>query len=211
MKITAVKIYDFAESIAASGLPMAAQYEAADFTETAGNIDNNRNAAVHFCRIFRLASNPGNSGHANALKGITVAMNVSGTIKWWEQAQRYHFFTIVSSQSTMHRLIRMDFDDCMSDKVLPEVKEFCGKMVEKYNRQEIDFDTLVDNMPLGIVLTARVTTNYLQLRTMYQQRKEHKYHEWKPFIEWVKTLPMAEQLITVDDKKCNCKKENKCK
>ncbi len=176
MQITGVNVYDFAESIAASGFPMAAQYNAENFADTTENIDHNRNAAVHFCRAFRLAGAAANSGHPNFLKGITVSMNVSGTIKWWEQAQRYHFLTIVSSQSTMHRLDRMDFDECMSEKVLPEVKDFCCKLLDRYNLREIDFDTLVDNMPLGIVLTARVTTNYLQLRTIYNQRKCHKYH-----------------------------------
>ena len=199
MKIDNVKIYELAESIVASGLPMQDHYDEDTFDEhvfrVRGDFPPARN---QIDRAKQLASAQANSGHCNFLKGIIVAANISGTIKWWEQFQRYHFATIISSMSTMHRITRMSMECCMSEKVLPETKTRCGELVERYGRREIDFDTLIDNMPLGIVLTARVHTNYLQLRTIWNQRKNHKYHEWKPFCEWVETLPRAAEFITVD-------------
>ena len=43
--------------------------------------------------------------------------------------------------------------------------------------------------PAGMYLTARMTTNYQQLKTIYQQRKNHRLPEWRKFCEWCETLP----------------------
>lgn len=199
MRIDNVKIYELAESIVASGLPMQDRFDEDAFDETLSRVRGEfPSAQEQFRRAERLASAPANSGHCNYLKGVIVAANISGTIKWWEQFQRYHFATIISSMSTMHRITKMDLDCCFSEHVLKTTRDHCKWLVDMHQREQIDFDTLIDNMPLGIVLTARVQTNYLQLRTIWNQRKNHKYHEWKPFCDWVKTLPRAKELITVD-------------
>ena len=49
--------------------------------------------------------------------------------------------------------------------------------------------------PMGLELTARVTTNFLQLKTIYNQRKNHKLPEWLQFCEFIKSLPFAEEFI----------------
>ena len=42
----------------------------------------------------------------------------------------------------------------------------------------------------------RVSTNYMQLQTMYNQRKNHKLREdWGNFCKFVEGLPLAEMLI----------------
>lgn len=43
-------------------------------------------------------------------------------------------------------------------------------------------------------MTARMTTNYLQLLSIYHQRNTHRSDEWKEFCSWVKTLPMFKEL-----------------
>ncbi|MGL5767264.1 MAG: hypothetical protein ACRCX8_16655 [Sarcina sp.] len=49
---------------------------------------------------------------------------------------------------------------------------------------------IISNTPQGLMKTMRVTTNYLQLKTIYEQRKHHKLKEdWGYFCDWVKTLP----------------------
>ena len=49
--------------------------------------------------------------------------------------------------------------------------------------------------PAGCQITAGLTTNYRQLKTIYAQRKNHRLPEWREFCKWIETLPMAE-LIT---------------
>jgi hypothetical protein len=49
--------------------------------------------------------------------------------------------------------------------------------------------------PCGFKLTAGMTTNYRQLKTIYNQRKNHRLPEWRDFCTWITLLPFAE-LIT---------------
>lgn len=190
MNITAVKVYDLPESLVASGLPMCEQYSAKEF-ETAAEfttpIDRD------YQRAERLASMPDGSGHKTFLSGILVSMNVTATIKWWVQFQRYHHQQIVSSMSTMHRLRPMIFAGTAQfhNKVDERIIEVFNQLV----KSGADDETIAYSCPAGLELTARVSTNYLQLRTMYIQRKNHKLTEWREFCKWIETL-QCHELIT---------------
>ena len=76
------------------------------------------------------------------------------------------------------------------------------ELVELYNNAPTyeNFMLLVSNCPQGIELFMRVSTNYLQLRTIYKQRKNHKLREdWGAFCEWIETLPYANELIICEN------------
>ena len=45
------------------------------------------------------------------------------------------------------------------------------------------------NIPSGFELTAAMTTNYRQLKTIYQQRRNHALPDWQMFCDWIETLP----------------------
>ena len=149
----------------------------------------------HFKRAVKLANTPIGSGHGNFLTGILVAANITATVKWWQQLQRYHFAQIVSSQSTMHRLRRMIEENTIS---------FNGKtnnsviyaFLDLVKDESITDEQLAYSCPMGLELTARITTNYLQLKTMYHQRKNHKLQEWHEFCDFVEGLPYAKEFIT---------------
>lgn len=50
-------------------------------------------------------------------------------------------------------------------------------------------------LPEGYVQTRMVSLNYQVLRTMYNQRKNHKLLHWNTdFVNWVHTLPMSEWI-----------------
>jgi len=51
------------------------------------------------------------------------------------------------------------------------------------------------SVPSGLRLTAGITTNYLQLKTIYHQRKDHRLPEWREFCKWIEALPFS-GLIT---------------
>ena len=53
--------------------------------------------------------------------------------------------------------------------------------------------------PCGFKLTAGMTTNYRQLKTIYSQRKTHRLPEWREFCAWVETLPMFKELCLGGD------------
>ena len=49
--------------------------------------------------------------------------------------------------------------------------------------------------PVGFKLTAGMTTNYRQLKTIYSQRRNHRLPEWQAFCDWIETLPHSEFII----------------
>lgn len=52
------------------------------------------------------------------------------------------------------------------------------------------------NLPSGYEMNMTVVTNYLQLKTMYHQRKNHKLKEdWGAFVTMCEELPMFLELI----------------
>ena len=58
----------------------------------------------------------------------------------------------------------------------------------------------ISDCPMGAELFVRVSTNYKQLQTIYWQRKTHKLMEdWGAFIEFIKSLPYAKELIIGED------------
>ena len=146
-------------------------------------------------RMLKLSSCAPNSGHNNFESGILVSADITASVKWWEQFQRYHFKQLTSSMSSMHRLRDMvksgvvHFNEKTS-------KEVVSEFMKLINDDSVSDETLANSCPMGLELTARVTTNYLQLRTMYHQRKSHKLEEWHSFCEFIKTLPYAKELIT---------------
>ena len=53
-------------------------------------------------------------------------------------------------------------------------------------------------LPQSYNQRATLTMNYENIRNMYFARKNHKLDEWsKGFVEWVDTLPYAEELIKI--------------
>ena len=90
MEITQINVYGLKESIVASGLPMRDQYDESVFESQLLGMECDMGDR-HFNRACLLADNPTSSGHLTYLSGITVQMNITATVKWWEQWQRYHF------------------------------------------------------------------------------------------------------------------------
>ena len=140
--------------------------------------------------------NPG-TGHNNFLLGIIVQFDLTFTIKAWTEAERYHFMDIITSQSTMHRISKMDFDKTFIEYVDKRIEPILTELKEKYleTKDPEDYLKLLYSCPTGLKLTAGMTTNYLQLKTIYRQRSEHRLPEWRTFCEWLKTLPHSEWII----------------
>lgn len=153
--------------------------------------------------IERLAQSPRGSAHDNFLKGILARFDLTFTVKAWTEAERYHWFEIVSSQSTMHRISKMNYDKCMIEYVTENTVNEMKRLLEAYNEDpnSENYLRILYNCPVGLKLTAGISTNYQQLKTIYSQRKNHKLPEWRTFCEWIKTLPYSE-LITGEIQQC---------
>lgn len=179
--VSAVSIYGLLPSVQASKFPMSTGTNTSpEPTET----------------TYRLAQCEPGSGHDQFLTGIVVQFNLTFTNKAWVEAERYHFLDFVSSQSTMHRIAQFDLDQAYIDYVDPRVVEVMKGLVAEYNSDptpEKYLRVLYSN-PAGFRLTARMTTNYRQLKTIYRQRRNHRLPEWRAFCEWIETLPYSEWI-----------------
>lgn len=201
--INNVNVYGLEESVIASKYPMSV------------NISSLNSAITP--TVKKLAQCAKGTGHDNFLNGIVVQFDLSFTNKAWVEAERYHFLDFVSSQSTMHCITKFDLDkayikyvdqriiDIMKNKVdtynrlMLNIKEAKEKGQPTTNMQEyakIMYLEILYSNPCGFILTARMTTNYRQLKTIYTQRKNHRLPEWREFCKWIETLPYAKELIT---------------
>ena len=179
--VSSVSIYGLLPSVQASKFPMSTDTNTSpEPTET----------------TYRLAQCEPGSGHDQFLTGIVVQFNLTFTNKAWVEAERYHFLDFVSSQSTMHRIAKFDLDQAYISYVDPRMVEVMKALVAEYNSDptpEKYLRVLYSN-PAGFRLTARMTTNYRQLKTIYRQRRNHRLPEWRAFCEWIETLPYSEWI-----------------
>ena len=196
--VSNAKVFGLEDSIRAAKYPMSVDLSKVDESLTSG--------------ITALAQSKPGSGHDNWLNGVVVQFDLTLTNKAWVEAERYHFLDFVSSQSTMHRITKFDLDDAYNDYVDIRVVDIMKELVKEYNilckvPQTEDIERLKRDKylailytnPAGFRITARMTTNYRQLKTIYAQRKDHRLPEWRAFCKWIETLPYAE-LITEGDK-----------
>lgn len=182
-------VYGLDHAIKASGNPMRTVIDVSEVTEK----DIKRAVNLGNCRQ--------GEGHDNYLKGILVQLDVTAPLYWWKQAQRYHWFDYISSQSTMHCLLKFDIEKQCVSETNKEILGILKKLVDEYNQISDDdpnkkskWRELVASLPCGFCLGASMTTNYQQLKTMFNQRKYHKLKEWHTFCDWCLTLPRFSEL-----------------
>ena len=185
-----VKVFGLEDSIKASKYPMAP-----DINICNENITN---------AVKKIGSCEVGSGHDQFLTGIIVQFDLTFSVKAWTEAERYHFFDFVSSQSTMHRITKFDLDKAYNEYVDPRIVEIMKEKVADFNKEtepvirgQKYLEILYSN-PCGFRLTARMTTNYRQLKTIYYQRISHRLPEWREFCEFVETLPNFKELVLGD-------------
>jgi hypothetical protein len=206
MVVNNVKVYGLEESIKRAKYPMST-----DTSKLNSELTNG---------IKALSNSNRGEGHDQWLTGVIVQFDLTFTVKAWTEAERYHFFDFVSSQSTMHRITRFNLDEAYLEYVDPRIIEIMKEKVDEYNTLsgETHFDGATDGQiqkwrdavnkryleilysnPCGFKLTAGMTTNYRQLKTIYHQRKTHRLPEWREFCAWVETLPMFKELCLGGD------------
>ena len=110
--------------------------------------------------------------HAKVVRGIIVWAKITAPVYWWCEEETYRMgHERLASESTMHI-------DCrgLAGSELQEAKSA---------------------IPMGKELTKVDMFSYQALRKMVAQRHNHRLPEWHEFVDWVRTLPLAEELIFV--------------
>lgn len=186
-------VYGLDHSLKASGNPLRTEFDLSDVTEK----DINRG--------MKLGAAKAGSGHDNFLKGIIVQVDIIAPLYWWKEAQRYHWFDFISSQSTMHCLLKFDVEQQVVEETDKRVVAVIKDLIKEYNEIPADdletrkakWREIVASLPCGFCLGASMTTNYQQLKTMYFQRRDHKLVEWHIFCDWVLQLPKFKELVGI--------------
>ncbi len=195
MVIENLRVYGLEEAIRGSKYPMSVNLEAlnTEITPT----------------VRTLFSSQGCSGHDQALTGIVAQFDLTLTVKAWTEAERYHFLDFVSSQSTMHRIGKFDLDNQYIEYVDPRMVKIMNELKEKYNQsgEKEDYLRLLYSNPCGFKLTAAMTTNYRQLKTIYKQRKSHRLPEWREFCRQLEEFPYFSELVLGRTEKYEVKNE----
>lgn len=193
--ISEVVVYGFDQAVIGSKYPMAT-----DLTKVTDEVTKT---------TMVLGTSKCGEGHDNFLNGVIVQFDLTFTNKAWVEAERYHFLDFISSQSTMHRMTRFDLDKGYINYVDPRMVEIMKEKVAAYNKlqeedktnpklKEMYLEILYSN-PAGFKITAKMTTNYRQLKTIYQQRRTHRLPEWQLFCDWLETLPYSEFITLKKD------------
>lgn len=108
--------------------------------------------------------------HAKVVRGIVVWAKITAPVYFFVEQETYRAgHERLSSESTMHI-------DC---------KGLTGEELQKAKAA----------IPMGKELTKVDMFSYQCLRNIVKQRHNHRLPEWHEFVDWVKTLPFAEELI----------------
>lgn len=204
--ITNIKIYDLPETLVASGYAMIEGYsEEAVKGEVAqillDHIDDNLTENRHYKRAMKLTKAPLNSGHVSWAKGVVVSMDITFTNKAWIELQRYHFIDIITSMSTMHRISKFELEEAFNEYTDPIIIYHLKYLQKEYNENPTkeNYLKLLYSTPSGLQMTGRVTTNYLQLMNIYQQRRTHRLPEWRYFCQQLlEELPLFYELLEMN-------------
>lgn len=194
-----VEVYGVDFAIKASGNPMRTKFNREEVNEK------------DLKRAISLGSTKNGEGHDNYLKGCVVEFDITAPLYWWKEAQRYHWFDFVSSQSTMHCLLKFDLENQCVKETNKDILVILNKMKDEYNAisdedvvlKKEKWRELVASTPCGFCLGATMVTNYQQLKTMYKQRRFHKLKEWHVFCDWLETLPHFMELTGLESFKNN--------
>ena len=185
-EITDLKIYDLKESIIACRNSMRIVPAENTLEEFEQSLE----------RAKKLVKK--GNGHDNFLCGIRVSFNLKYPNYLSPELQRYHWVDIVNSSSKMHRLAEIAISDGFNKYVTEYTKLTTKILADNYNNDKTyeNFIKLVSNCPMGLELFMRVSTNYLQLKTIYKQRKNHKLKEdWGAICTMIEGLPYSELII----------------
>ena len=145
------------------------------------------------------------SGHNSMFKGVTFNMVIDFPLYWLKEYQRYHFTDIISSQSTMHKILEFNLDDMFTDEVDPRAIEIIKDLKEQYNleqdkdKKKVKWRRLINTLPDGFHMSMGITMNYLQAISIVGQRKNHKLSEWSDdFVPFLLDLPLFKTFMIKD-------------
>lgn len=120
-------------------------------------------------------------GHNKFLESIYLWVDVFAPRYFWAEGDTYRIAT-KQSESTIHTLMRYPITQEMFEEPLDDF--FIEKLEEM--RVAKDFYKLKNHLPEGFLQRRVWVFNYMVLKNIINQRKDHKLPQWQYFINQMK-------------------------
>lgn len=164
--------------------------------------------------MMRLAA--GGSTHAKYRRMITVYMDITAPLYWWNEFDTYKVETVANSCSTMHKIAAKEFTiedfSCehlnrIGTSILWDVIDILNIARKLYldggnykGEYYIPKDKrvwwqMIQLLPSSYNQKRTIMLNYEVLAGIYPMRKSHKLDEWVEFCKWIESLPYSEIIV----------------
>ena len=135
--------------------------------------------------------------HSKSVRLINVTAKINAPLFWWNEENTYvSGVTRGCSESTMHTLKKEVLtQNSFEYPIYPEYLELLENSI---NSGRDSIQGIKSYLPNGYLQTRIINYNYQTLRRIWLQRREHDLPQWRIFLDWIKTLPLANELILIE-------------
>lgn len=212
-KFETLKVEGFEPALHGMRLPLKSFNKADSYYDDNNNYIIGPNDYDLIKRLWKAGSE-----HRKAIRQIVVWVNISAPRYFFQEWDTYKIGTAANSESTMHTLLREDFDrnnfewpsfnnsdwdiEASFNDYIDLLKTVRDRANEsKGQDKEYYHQILKGLLPESFIQKRTVSLNYETLATMYRQRKNHRLPQWsKDFVSWINTLPYPELITGTFDK-----------
>jgi hypothetical protein len=131
-------------------------------------------------------------GENKFLESIYIWLYIKAPRFWWQEFDTYRVGITKQSESTMHTLVKKslnqsNFEYHTSEELIRDLNvliKIYNETEDKQTKSDM-FLAIKNNLPEGFLQQRVVCLNYKTLQNMYNQRKNHKLHQWQIFFDYV--------------------------
>lgn len=149
----------------------------------------------------------GGTENRKFMRFITVTMDVTAPLYWWEEFDTYKIGTVANSCSTMHTIHKKEFsldDFSCEDLHGAEAQRAMVSMVNALNRSREEYlekndkaywRNMIQLLPSSYNQRRTILLNYEVAANILRQRSNHKLSEWHTFCDELRKLPYLKEII----------------
>ncbi len=206
IKIERVSVMNMENAIRGARNPLNSWERSDSFYDETGNFHLGANDLDLAKRLSKAGTD-----HRKYLRMIFISVDITAPLYWWKEYDTYKIATVSNSTSTMHKIHAKPFElaDFSTDHLTPgslQVMEDFVKYLERVRlrymeggKNKEDWYDLIQLLPSSYNQKRTLTFNYETAANIYKSRKDHKLEEWRQMCEWIRTLPYAKQIITLEE------------
>lgn len=119
-------------------------------------------------------------GHNKFLESMQVWIDIDAPRYFWSEMDTYRVGMTKQSESTVHTILRdpLTPHNFQEEEIQEDYLIYLNQLI-----QDKEFLKLKRALPEGFLQRRVCSTNYMTLRNIIKQRKNHKLPEWKYFCQ----------------------------